>query len=684
MRDTGEGAQTTDVQGTCARAAVIYGNMADLEPPRPTTPDWHPSWGAWCETGGVHFRVWAPTRRSVEVVTDTPGRQSVVHPLNSAADGTFCGIVENLCAGNRYRYRLDGGELYPDPASRFQPEGVHGPSAVVDPKRFCWSDAGWRGVGLDELVVYELHVGTFTPAGTFAGVTQQLPYLRALGVTGIELMPVADFPGTRSWGYDGVALFAPARCYGSPDDLRRLVDTAHRTGLAVILDVVYNHLGPDGAYLGMFSPYYFSRRHRTPWGAAINLDARHSEMVRAFFIENALHWVHEYHFDGLRLDATHALFDDSSRHFLAELAKRVRASVRGRPVLVIAEDHRNLARLVGPEADGGWGLDAVWADDFHHQIRRGLAGDRDGYYRDFTGSLPDLATTLRQGWFYCGQQSPHFGAPRGTDPTGLSPRRFVICLDNHDQVGNRAFGERLNHQIGLAAYRAATVLLLCAPHTPLLFMGQEWAASTPFQFFTDHNPELGKLVTAGRRREFKDFAAFADPQVRERIPDPQDSATFTRSRLDWSEPDQDPHASILRLYRALLDLRRTEPLLRVAGWEGFDAVPVNDSAMLVVRSDEAIGVLLIVIQMHNAGSVALGATRWPLPRVRWQLVLSTEDPAFTPDPTPVRMELSQTVPVLHFAREGAVLLKGGQTVSTAPATGGGRDTRRLTRTWPTM
>ena len=610
---------------------------------------WRASLGAWCEADGVRFRVWAPKRSRVDVIIESDGGTSM-HPLTRATDGTFSAFIAGITAGNRYRYRLDGEGAYPDPTSRFQPEGVHGPSEVVDASRFEWSDTTWQGVRLDELVVYELHVGTFSPRGMFDGLLERLAYLRDLGVTAIESMPVADFPGARNWGYDGVALFAPARCYGRPDDLRRVVDAAHRLGLGVLLDVVYNHLGPDGNYLECFSPYYFSQRHQTPWGAAVNLDGPHSEMVRAFFIENALHWVHEYHVDGLRFDATHALIDDGPRHFLAELSSRVRSSVSGRTVVLIAEDHRNLSHMVRSEAEGGWGLDAVWADDFHHQMQRALAGDREGYYEDYSGSVADVATTLRRGWFFCGEYSTHLRRPRGTDPSGLAPQHFVICLQNHDQVGNRAFGERLHHQIDLAAYRAATVLLLCAPQTPLLFMGQEWAASAPFLFFTDHDAKLGKLITAGRRREFKSFAAFADATVRERIPDPQAAATFERSRLNWSESVQEPHASTLRLYQELLALRHAEPARQGSRRNDFDVTVAADGALLG-RRVAAGSTLVAVVQLLGAGAVRLNEPG------RFEQVLSTEDQRFAADPLPVRIAPAGDALVLHFTRPGAVILR---------------------------
>ena len=612
---------------------------------------WSPSLGAWPTSQGTHFRVWAPTAKNVQVVLEGAGK-SAPHPLAKSPNGTFSALVPGVGAGDRYRYLLDGKGSFPDPASRFQPEGVHGPSEVVDATKFGWTDSNWTGIGLDELVIYELHVGTFTPAGTFAAVIDHLQELAALGVTAIELMPVADFSGQRNWGYDGVALFAPARCYGQPDDLRRLVDSAHRAGLAVLLDVVYNHLGPDGNYLAAFSPYYFSKRHRTTWGTGLNLDGEHSEPVRNFFIQNALHWIHEYHLDGLRLDATHALEDKSSRHFLAELSASVHSSLSGRKVLVIAEDHRNLAAMVKPQAEDGWSLDAVWTDDFHHQIRRLLAGDHESYYRDFTGTMTDLATTIRQGWFYCGQHSINFNAPRGTDPTGIPPRRFVYCLQNHDQVGNRAMGDRLHHQIDPAAFRAATVLLLCSPATPLLFMGQEWAASTPFLFFTDHKKELGRRVTEGRRKEFESFSAFSDPKTRERIPDPQAVPTFQASKLNWAERDEEPHALVYRLYQVLLRFRRTEPALVTSETGCFEVTAINESALLLARHAASGPTVLIIVQLRGAGAVDL-SERWG--GRQWQLHLTTENPEFCNDPNAPKIDLS--LPAMCFDRPGAVILR---------------------------
>jgi maltooligosyltrehalose trehalohydrolase len=654
------------------------------EPPESA---WRASLGAWPAAGGTAFRVWAPRASRVDVLVEraTEGERSTEtdeYPLDRTRHGVFAGLLSSVVPGDRYRYRLDGGHgALPDPAARFLPDGVHGPAQVIDPSAFRWTDPHWAGLPLDDAIFYELHVGTFSPEGTFAGAAARLPQLTELGVTAVELMPVGDFPGSRNWGYDGVGLFAPARCYGAPDDLRRLVDAAHGLGLAVFLDVVYNHLGPDGNYLSAFSPDYFTERHHTPWGAAINFDGEHSRMVREFFIENALHWVHEYHVDGLRLDATHAIMDDGRRHFLAELTARVHGSAGGRHVLVVAEDHRNLRGMLEPESRGGWGLDGAWADDFHHQCRRLLAGDSQGYYRDFSGSISDLATTLRRGWFFTGQFSTHMGEPRGTDPAGIPLQRFVICLQNHDQVGNRATGERLHHQIELAAYRAATTVLLLAPETPLLFMGQEWAAGSPFLYFTDHHPELGRLVTEGRRNEFRHFEAFSDPAARERIPDPQASSTFLASRLRWEERTGEPHASTLRLYTSLLGLRRRHPALRdrtafrvealdegtIAMWRGAGSAG-GAQREVRLQPDRSAGedALLIIARLTGSGALELAGTALARNDFNgqaqaaggaWELLMTTEDAPFDPDPAPARIEWQGERLGIRFARPGAVVLQ---------------------------
>ncbi len=608
----------------------------------------------WLGAEGTRFRVWAPGARRLELVLEPAGGAPLA--MTEAGGGWFERTQPAARPGTRYRFLVDGAGPFPDPASRFQPLGVHGPSEVVDPRAFRWTDQGWTGVPLERLVLYELHVGSFTPEGTFQAVAARLPALAELGVTAIELMPVADFPGQRNWGYDGVAPFAPARCYGHPDDLRALVNEAHRLGLAVHLDVVYNHLGPDGAYQGTFSRQYYSADHRTPWGAAINFDGPGSGAVRDYVIGNAVAWISEYHLDGLRLDATHAILDDSPRHILAALADTVHQAARaaGREALVIAEEAGNLAHLVKPVAGGGFGLDAAWSDDFHHQLRRKLAGDADGYFSDFTGSAGDIAATAQRGWFYTGQHAGYFGGPRGTDPSGIPPRRFVFFLQNHDQVGNRALGDRLHHVITPAAYRAASTLLLVLPQTPLLFMGQEWAASAPFLFFTDHHPELGAAVREGRREEFARFAAFRDPAARETIPDPQAPETFARSRLDWDERAREPHRSTLELYRRLLALRRSEAALATGAHE---VAELSEDLLLVRREAAGSPPVLALICLGQPEVVDLRGH--PMARLgpgqRWEVLLSTGDVAASAGAAAIGV---RTGPAVTFAEPGAVLLRG--------------------------
>jgi maltooligosyltrehalose trehalohydrolase len=623
--------------------------------------------GAWREGNATRFRVWAPDHPSVDLVVERHAQRDV-RPLARADRGYWGGRFEDVRSGDRYRYRLGGddGRTFPDPASRYQPDGVHGASEVIDPATFQWTDHDWRPPRREELVIYELHVGTFAPQGTFRGVIERLPYLAQLGVSAIELMPVGDFPGDRNWGYDGVAIFAPARCYGTPDDLRALVNTAHQHGIAVMLDVVYNHFGPDGAYANAFSPYYFTDRHKSPWGQGVNMDGPHSADVRAFFIANARHWIDEYHIDGLRLDATHAIQDDGPHHFLEELTTTLREGAR-RPVTVIAEDHRNLVKLLLPPADEGWGLDGVWADDLHHQIRVHVAGDREGYYEDYTGSADDIATTIRRGWFFTGQPSKHMRAMRGSDPSVIDPRRFVVCIQNHDQVGNRFDGARLNHQVDAATFRAITTLVLLAPETPLIFQGQEWATRAPFLFFTDHHEELGRQVTSGRRQEFASFAAFADPALRARIPDPQAPETFARSRLPWQELQQPAHAAMLRLYQRLIGLRATATPLRTVDRDSFDARALDGETLLLLRRDSAnqsanqragqsAEQIWIVVRLAGTGTVTVrdaGTVR---------TILTTEDADLTPDARPIAVTSHADHVEIRFDRPGAVIFQSSMTM----------------------
>ncbi|HEY3085840.1 MAG TPA: malto-oligosyltrehalose trehalohydrolase [Candidatus Dormibacteraeota bacterium] len=495
------------------------------------------------------FRVWAPQRRRVDAVVD--GRRLEMRP----AEGGWWEVDDaGAGAGSRYGFSLDGGEVRPDPRSPSQPDGVLGLSEVVDHDAYAWQDGAWRGSTLTGSILYELHVGTFSPEGTFAGAIARLPHLVRLGVDTVELMPVAEFSGDRGWGYDGADLYAPHHAYGGPDGLKRFVDACHASDLAVVLDVVYNHLGPVGNFLADFGPY-FSETHHTPWGAAVNFDGPGSDEVRRFVVDNALMWLRDYHFDGLRLDAVHAIIDESEVHILEQLAfevARLSAETHHR-TFVVAESDANDPRLVRSPERGGYGLDASWADDWHHALHTVLTGEHIGYYEDF-GSFAQLAKALRQAWVYDGEWSPRRRRVRGRKPFGVPAHAFVVAAQNHDQVGNRAAGERLCHIVEGGCAKAAAALLLTSPFTPLLFQGEEWAAGSPFQYFTDHrDPELGRRVAEGRRAEFASFG------WSELVPDPQDPATFARSKLRWEELDEASHQDMLGWYRSLVALRRRLP-----------------------------------------------------------------------------------------------------------------------------
>jgi len=498
------------------------------------------------------FRVWAPEAIQVEVEV---GGECI--PLTAREGGWWSADVATAGAGTDYAFVLDGDKPLPDPCSPWQPYGVHGPSRVLDHGAFAWTDQHWQAKPLSAAVIYELHVGTFTHEGTFEAVIERLDHLVNLGVTHIELMPVNEFAGSRGWGYDGVDLYAPHHTYGGPDGLKRLVDACHARGVAVLLDVVYNHLGPAGNYLGRFGPY-FTNCYATPWGQAVNLDGPGSDEVRRFFCDNALMWLREYHCDGLRLDAVHAIMDSSAVHFLEQLASEVKAleASLGRHLVLIAESDLNNPRVVWPQEIGGYGIDAQWSDDFHHALHTVLTGERDGYYADF-GSVADLGKALERAFVYDGRYSAFRRRRHGRPPTRLSGHRFLGYLQNHDQIGNRAQGERSSHLMNTGRLKIASVLVFAAPFVPMLFQGEEWGATAPFQYFTDHEDlELGRAVTKGRREE---FAAFGwNP---EEVPDPQAQETFKRSKLDWSEREREPHVSLLDWHRHLIRLRREVPAL---------------------------------------------------------------------------------------------------------------------------
>ena len=527
--------------------------------------------------GGVRFRLWAP--RIPEVRLHLEGAEP--RELAMARDGEGWHRLDVAAAGpgTRYRFRLPDGLLVPDPASRFNPEDVHGPSEVIDPRAFVWPDDGWQGRPWEEAVIYELHLGTFSPSGDFAGVEARLDYLAELGITAIELMPVADFPGRRNWGYDGVLEFAPDSVYGRPEEFKRLIAAAQSKGLMVILDVVYNHFGPEGNYLYCYGGDFFNERHHTPWGAAINFDGDHNRRVRDFFIHNALFWLEEYRLDGLRLDAIHAICDDSSPDIVEELAAAVWAGPgRERQLHLILENDRNQSHYLERGKMGEVRqATAQWNDDVHHAFHILATGERDGYYADYAADpLGMLARCLTEGFAFQGEPSGfRDGENRGERSTHLPPAAFVNFLQTHDQVGNRAFGERFCHLAPAPALEALTALLLLAPQVPLLFMGEEFAASQPFLFFCDFGPNLAQAVTEGRRREFARFERFADPAVRESIPDPIAESTFVASHLAWSALERPPHRETLALHRRLLDLRRRRLVPRLAGMAGGTAEQIR-------------------------------------------------------------------------------------------------------------
>ncbi|MFN2526483.1 MAG: malto-oligosyltrehalose trehalohydrolase [Actinomycetota bacterium] len=516
------------------------------------------------------LEVWAPRAGTVALVGEEDR-----FPMTRNTDGWFCAPLPP--PDTDYSLSLEGGPPRPDPRSGSQPAGVHGRSRVVDHEAFTWSDHDWKGLSLDELIVYELHVGTFTAEGTFDGIARNLDHLVDLGVTAIELMPVAEFAGSRGWGYDAVDLYAPHHSYGGPSALKQLVAACHRRGLGVILDVVYNHLGPDGNYLAEFGPY-FTDRYATPWGTAVNLDGADSGPVRDFLIDNALMWLRDYHFDGLRIDAIHAIVDTSAIHFLEELKQRVEEleTSLGRRLLVIAESDLNDPRVVRRRGRGGYGLDAEWCDDFHHSVHALLTGERTGYYADF-GAIGHIAKALQNGYMYDGIYSGFRRRRHGRSTEGLGGHNFVGYIQNHDQVGNRAAGERLSSLVSADHAKVAAGLLFTSPFVPLLWQGEEWAATSPWHYFTDHTPQLGAAVSRGRKRE---FAAFGWPE--ELVPDPQEVQTFTRSKLEWSELEDPRHADMLDWYRKLIALRKSRPEL-------------HDGRMDLVRTtfDESGGWLLV-------------------------------------------------------------------------------------------
>jgi maltooligosyltrehalose trehalohydrolase len=552
------------------------------------------------------FEVWAPLARTVEVrIGDDK------FPLEPKERGWWSAKVESAGPGTDYGFVLDGLEPpLPDPRTRWQPNGVHGASRVVDDASFIWTDQDWQPGPLSGALIYELHLGTFTPEGTLEAAEGKLDYLKDLGVTHVELMPIANFPGKRGWGYDGVDLFAPFNSYGDPDDVRRFVDACHSKGLAVLLDVVYNHFGPVGNYLGKFGPY-FTDKHSTPWGGAVNFEEAGATEVRRFLIDNALMWLADYHMDGLRLDAVHAFNDRSAIHFLEQMSgevKRLEARL-GKHFVLIAESDLNDPRIVKAEEAGGYGLDAQWSDDFHHALFSVISGEREGYYADF-GTLADLAKSLRCVFVYDGNYSEHRGRNHGRQVVGLSGHRFIGFVQNHDQVGNRAQGERVSHEAGVGRAKIAAALVLMSPFVPMLFQGEEFGASSAFLYFTDYDdPELGRAISEGRKKEFVAFGWSPD-----QIPDPQAQSTFTDSILKWDELREEPHASLLQWHKDLIHLRRSRSELADGNLNAVE-----------VRFDEEAQWLIL---QRGPTSIACNLSKVPLELEisgAGQLVLASDD-----------------------------------------------------------
>jgi maltooligosyltrehalose trehalohydrolase len=584
--------------------------------------------GAELAGGEVHFRVWAPAARRVDAVIHRPGGDAVVS-LQAEDGGYFSGHAA-ASADECYRFSLDGRDrLYPDPVTRFQPEGPHGPSQIVDPTRFVWTDGAWRGVQPEGQIIYELHIGTFTVEGSWAAAALELPELAELGVTVVEVMPVAEFDGRFGWGYDGVDLFAPYHGYGTPDDFRRFVDGAHALGLGVILDVVYNHLGPSGNYLRAFSPAYFTDAYLNEWGDAVNFDGADSQGVREFFVANAGYWIDEYHLDGLRLDATQQMYDRSSVNILAAIERRVREAARGRSTIVVAENEPQDTRLVRAQADGGYGLDALWNDDFHHSAMVAMTGRAEAYYSDTRGDPQEFISAAKYGYLFQGQFYNWQENPRGTPALDLSPARFVNFLQNHDQVANSAGGQRVNALTSPGKLRAMTALLLLLPGTPMLFQGQEFAASTPFFYFADFEPELAAAVRVGRKEFMSQFPSAVAYERSMGLPDPSDPETFRRSKLNLAE--RDAHASIYELHKDLIRLRKEHAAFSGDGPRRLDGAVLSATAFVLrFLAPRAADDRLLLVNLGpelNRRSFAEPLIAPPAD-ADWQVVWSSDDPRY--------------------------------------------------------
>ena len=603
--------------------------------------------------GRARARVWAPACKSIDFVVDPKAGEAAqrIVPLDREAEGFFSGVIPEISAGTRYWYRLDGDRLRPDPVSRYQPDGPHGPSAVIDPSAYRWSDAGWKGVGRDGQVLYEMHVVTFTSAGTWRAALAELEELARLGVTIVEVMPIADFAGRFGWGYDGVNLYAPTRLYGTPDDLRAFVDRAHAVGLGVILDVVYNHFGPDGNYLAEFSPDYFTERYTNDWGRAINFEGPRS--AREFFVENAAYWIGEFHLDGLRLDATQDVRDASTPHVLRDIVESARAAAGARGVYIIAENETQDTTLVRSPATNGYGLDALWNDDYHHTASVALLGRREAYYTDYTGSPQEFISCARFGHLYQGQWYRWQKKRRGTPGLDLCPSSFIVYLENHDQIANSGFGRRMHQLASPGRHRALTALTLLGPATPLLFQGQEFDASSPFLFFADQNEELREPIRKGRLEFLAQFPSLHDPSVQAVLPPPDAEDTFMRSKLDLSERSR--HAEAYALHRDLLAIRQTDPVIAAAARRRPEGAVIAQQAFLLRYAGDAGNDRLLIVNLGSDLDLAPAPEPLLAPPAgrHWEPQWSSEAVAYGGQGTPPLRPHS----TWHIPGEAAVLLR---------------------------
>ena len=609
-------------------------------------PWWYPV-GGQLQEGGAAFRVWANKHQDVLVRINNNNE----HRLSAEADGFFSGFVPNVRAGDIYKFVLGEQGSFPDPASRFQPEGPHGPSQIVDPTKFSWTDHGWPGVRMARQIIYELHIGTFTREGTWCSAIAQISELAALGITAIEVMPVTDYSGTFGWGYDGVDLYAPTRNYGSPDDFRAFVDAAHSLGIAVLLDVVYNHVGPDGNYLAMFSGDYFTPEYSTEWGEAINFHGKNSEPVRQFYAANAAYWIKEFHLDGLRLDATHSIYDTSKDHILAQVTRAARRAAEPRSIVVVAENDLQPTKLIRPETAGGYGLDGLWNDDFHHSLTVATTGLREAYYTDYLGTSQEILSCLKYGFLYQGQRHIWHKKRRGSSTLGTDPAAMVTYLQNHDQIAHSGRGLRLHELTSYGRYKAVTAVCLLGPGTPMLFQGQEFAASAPFLFFADHEPKLAELVRKGRAEFLKQWRSLSTGELK--FDDPCSRATFEKCKLDFSEREK--HAEVYALHRDLLKLRKSEPVFSRQSRQFDGAILGPEACVVRFFSDDFRDDRLLLV---NLGS-QLFLDPCPVPllgppqNAEWTVLWSSEDPKYGGNGTPpLDSDLNWIIPA-----HAAVVLK---------------------------